>query len=93
MQRLVHAGRVCPEDAQLASLGVLPGSLLDLSVRLRGGGGDGGSTGAESRASYLEMYATKKKEKVRFTPLYSYYIIRAHFCTLTVFHVMMLLFR
>jgi hypothetical protein len=33
-------------------------------LRLRGGGGDGGSTGAESRSSYLEMYKTKKDVKV-----------------------------
>lgn len=32
--------------------------------RLRGAGGDGGSTGAESRSSYLEMYKEKKEEKV-----------------------------
>ena len=34
--------------------------------RLRGAGGDGGSTGAESRSSYLEMYKEKKEEKVCF---------------------------
>lgn len=32
--------------------------------RFRGGGGDGGSTGAESRSSYLEMYKEKKQEMV-----------------------------
>mmetsp|Transcript_4821 Transcript_4821/g.8320 ORF Transcript_4821/g.8320 Transcript_4821/m.8320 type:complete len:323 (+) Transcript_4821:127-1095(+) len=32
-------------------------------LRLRGGGGDGGATGAESRSSYLEMYAQKKPDK------------------------------
>eukprot|EP00959_Pyramimonas_sp_CCMP1952_P109377 2287805-Pyramimonas_sp.AAC.1 len=32
-------------------------------LRLRGGGGDGGATGAESRDSYLQMYAQKKPEK------------------------------
>ena len=32
-----------------------------LVMRLRGGGGDGGSTGAESRDSYLQMYKEKKK--------------------------------
>ena len=34
-------------------------------MRLRGGGGDGGATGAESRSSYLEMYMSKKPLKVR----------------------------
>jgi hypothetical protein len=34
-------------------------------LRLRGGGGDGGSTGAESRSSYLEMYKTQKVGQVR----------------------------
>lgn len=33
-------------------------------LRLRGGGGDGGSTGAESRECYLEMYLEKKPDKV-----------------------------
>ena len=34
-------------------------------LRLRGGGGDGGSTGAESRSSYLEMYREKRDDKAR----------------------------
>ena len=34
-------------------------------LRLCGGGGDGGSTGAESRSSYLEMYREKRADKVR----------------------------
>ena len=34
-------------------------------LRLRGGGGDGGATGAESRSSYLEMYKTQKPGEVR----------------------------
>jgi hypothetical protein len=42
--------------------------MLDLHLRLRGGGGDGGSTGAESRSSFLEMYARKKTVKVRARP-------------------------
>lgn len=33
-------------------------------LRFRGGGGDGGSTGAESRSSYLEMYKERKEDKV-----------------------------
>ena len=33
-------------------------------LRLRGGGGDGGATGAESRSSYLEMYKTQKPGEV-----------------------------
>jgi len=36
----------------------------ELVARLRGGGGDGGATGAESRDSYLSMYAEKKPDKV-----------------------------
>ena len=39
-------------------------AAVNLSLRLRGGGGDGGSTGAESRSSYLEMYKERKEEKV-----------------------------
>jgi len=44
---------------------VQSGSVLQLLHRLRGGGGDGGATGAESRSSYLEMYMDKKPDKVR----------------------------
>ena len=44
--------------------GISPGSLCQLHLRLRGGGGDGGATGAESRISYLEMYMGKKVDKV-----------------------------
>ncbi|KXZ45541.1 hypothetical protein GPECTOR_53g127 [Gonium pectorale] len=47
---------ICGLDAQCAT--------LQLSYRLRGGGGDGGSTGAESRSCYLEMYLGKKADKV-----------------------------
>lgn len=39
-------------------------TTLTLSAPLCGGGGDGGSTGAESRSCYLEMYAGKKNDKV-----------------------------
>ncbi|KAF8074409.1 hypothetical protein N665_1104s0017 [Sinapis alba] len=39
-------------------------SVLTLYPRLRGGGGDGGATGAESRDCYLNMYAEKKPDKV-----------------------------
>ena len=36
------------------------GATMQLSYRLPGGGGDGGSTGSESRSCYLEMYLGKK---------------------------------
>ncbi|EOA14348.1 hypothetical protein CARUB_v10027528mg [Capsella rubella] len=39
-------------------------STLTLFPRFRGGGGDGGATGAESRDCYLNMYAEKKPDKV-----------------------------
>lgn len=39
-----------------------PTTLL-LHLRLPGGGGDGGATGAESRDCYLNMYAEKKPDK------------------------------
>jgi hypothetical protein len=41
---------------------------VDVQRRLRGGGGDGGATGAESRVSYLEMYMSKKPDKVCVLP-------------------------
>jgi hypothetical protein len=56
-QSLVHAGRPLPDDALLSAAGVRAGDALCARLRLRGGGGDGGSTGAESRSCYLEMYA------------------------------------
>lgn len=45
--------------------GCTPSGEEACCLRLRGSGGDGGSTGAESRSSYLEMYKEKKEEKVR----------------------------
>jgi Rtf2 RING-finger len=43
---------------------VTPASTLAAHPRARGGGGDGGSTGAENRAAYLEMYAERKADAV-----------------------------
>ncbi|GER46987.1 polynucleotidyl transferase [Striga asiatica] len=43
---------------------IAPLSTLTLHLRLRAGGGDGGTTGAESRDCYLNMYAVKKPDKV-----------------------------
>ena len=37
---------------------------MHLHLRLQGGGGDGGSTGAESRSCFLEMYSSRKAAKV-----------------------------
>lgn len=61
---MVHEGRTLDPGASLAAAAVRPCGTLELLPRLRAGGGDGGSTGAESRSSYLEMYAGKKKDKV-----------------------------
>ena len=63
-QRLLHAGRQLADESTVASLALLPWSTLHLTSRLRGAGGDGGSTGAESRSCYLEMYQGKKALKV-----------------------------
>lgn len=43
---------------------IAPLTTFTLFPRLRGGGGDGGATGAESRDCYLNMYAEKKPDKV-----------------------------
>jgi len=58
--RLVHRGRWLADASTLAAAGVGPGSSVEVAPAggaLRGGGGDGGATGAESRSCYLEMYA------------------------------------
>lgn len=63
--RLQYGSRALPDDLPLDEVaGLGPGSTMLLSSRLRGGGGDGGSTGAESRSCYLEMYLGKKADKV-----------------------------
>lgn len=64
LQAFESKGRSWPQETLLATAGVLAGDFVALYPRLRGGGGDGGSTGAESRSSFLEMYATKKVAKV-----------------------------
>lgn len=61
---MVYEGRTLDEACTLAGAGVALFGTLELLPRLRGGGGDGGSTGAESRSCYLEMYAGKKADKV-----------------------------
>ena len=63
-QRVVCGGRTLDLRQSLVAAGVVPGASLQLLPRLRGGGGDGGSTGAESRSCYLEMYLGKKPDKV-----------------------------
>ncbi|KAF3335521.1 protein RTF2 [Carex littledalei] len=55
-------GRPLPDSTLLSSLPSR--STLLLLLRLRGGGGDGGATGAESRDCYLSMYLSKKPDKV-----------------------------
>ncbi|KAK7329955.1 hypothetical protein VNO77_24138 [Canavalia gladiata] len=55
-------GKPLPDHTPLPQ--IAPLSTLTLRYRLRGGGGDGGATGAESRDCYLNMYADKKPDKV-----------------------------
>ena len=57
------------DNTPLAAVGVETNSTVDVQRRLRGGGGDGGATGAESRVSYLEMYMSKKPDKVQLAPI------------------------
>ncbi|KAK9814475.1 hypothetical protein WJX72_006506 [[Myrmecia] bisecta] len=61
---LQYQGRSLADQTTLAQAGIRSASTVDVHCRLRGGGGDGGSTGAESRSSYLEMYLEKKPDKV-----------------------------
>ena len=65
LQWFQHRGRRCREEQTLAKAGLQDGSWVQVHLRLRGGGGDGGATGAESRSSYLEMYMKKKPDKVQ----------------------------
>jgi hypothetical protein len=64
MQVLVHNRRQLQDSATLAGAAVQDGATISVCSRLRGGGGDGGSTGAESRSCYLEMYSQRKPDKV-----------------------------
>ncbi|KAM6579840.1 hypothetical protein CsatA_003614 [Cannabis sativa] len=57
-------GRPLDDSSQILSSQIAPLSTLILRSRARGGGGDGGATGAESRDCYLKMYAEKKPDKV-----------------------------
>ncbi|KAG0613450.1 hypothetical protein M758_6G103500 [Ceratodon purpureus] len=61
---LSFAGRPLADDARLGDCGVGSFCSLGFGVRVCGGGGDGGATGAESRDCYLNMYAEKKPDKV-----------------------------
>lgn len=57
-------GRTLPDSSTIAGSAISPLSTLVLQLRLRGGGGDGGATGAESRDCYLNMYLEKKPDKI-----------------------------
>lgn len=61
---LLHQSRQLNESLQLSEAGLSDGATVTVCSRLRGAGGDGGSTGAESRSCYLEMYAERKPDKV-----------------------------
>eukprot|EP00270_Netrium_digitus_P008883 TRINITY_DN2685_c0_g1_i1.p1 TRINITY_DN2685_c0_g1~~TRINITY_DN2685_c0_g1_i1.p1 ORF type:complete len:436 (-),score=67.87 TRINITY_DN2685_c0_g1_i1:130-1416(-) len=58
------SGRRLPDCVPLSALRPPWLATLELVPELRGGGGDGGATGAESRDCYLKMYAEKKPDKV-----------------------------
>uniref|UniRef100_A0A803M055 Ubiquitin-like domain-containing protein n=1 Tax=Chenopodium quinoa TaxID=63459 RepID=A0A803M055_CHEQI len=57
-------GKKLDESSTISSSGIAANSTINLHFKLLGGGGDGGSTCAESRDCYLKMYAEKKPEKV-----------------------------
>ncbi|CAN6214830.1 unnamed protein product [Urochloa humidicola] len=59
---LTSDGRPLAPTSRVAALP--PSGSVQLRLRaLRGGGGDGGATGAESRDCYLSMYLAKKPDK------------------------------
>ncbi|KAJ4959292.1 hypothetical protein NE237_026403 [Protea cynaroides] len=57
-------GKPLDDSATVFDSRILPFSNLILRIKVLGGGGDGGATGAESRDCYLNMYAVKKPDKV-----------------------------
>ncbi|KAJ7538274.1 hypothetical protein O6H91_11G041600 [Diphasiastrum complanatum] len=61
---LMHGCKSLSDASTLRDSCVRDCSTLQLGFRLRGGGGDGGATGAESRDCYLKMYQEKKPDKV-----------------------------
>ncbi|CAM6116389.1 unnamed protein product [Calypogeia fissa] len=60
---MCYDGRVLSDETLILGSGVREYGTLTLGLRLCGGGGDGGATGAESRDCYLKMYADKKPDK------------------------------
>ena len=68
LQWLEYQGRQLRDSTQLQDAGVADGSRIHIHLRLQGGGGDGGSTGAESRSCFLEMYSMRKAAKVQSLP-------------------------
>lgn len=77
---MIYRGRTLPDEAVVWDAGVRDCSTLTVGLRLRGGGGDGGATGAESRDCYLKMYAEKKPDK--FDP-YEAKLAKSTRCTLS----------
>ena len=62
--RVAHRGRVVSGGQRLGRE-LRDGDVLEVRLAgLRGGGGDGGSTGAEDRKAWLEMFLEKKPDKV-----------------------------
>jgi hypothetical protein len=61
---MTQGGSLLSGAGPLAGLGLTSGDAVNVALRVLGGGGDGGSTGAESRSCYLEMYQRKKPDKV-----------------------------
>ncbi|KAK4772368.1 hypothetical protein SAY86_014143 [Trapa natans] len=57
-------GRILEDSDSIFGAPISNLSTLILHRKVRGGGGDGGATGAESRDCYLNMYAEKKPDKV-----------------------------
>ena len=67
MQWFQCKGQRLSDQKTLREAQIADSSWLTAHMKVRGGGGDGGATGAESRSSYLEMYMSKKPDKVSHT--------------------------
>jgi hypothetical protein len=59
-----YNGKVLVNNYRLIDMNIGHDSLIQLILRVCGGGGDGGATSFKSRDYYLNMYAKKKTKQI-----------------------------